>query len=44
MLAGAGVNRILTGRDKEAGEPFGSHDGEYPLIRYSRIIETDVSL
>lgn len=44
MLAGAGVNRILTGGDKEAGKPFGSHDGEYPLIRYSRIIETDVSL
>lgn len=44
LLARAGVNRILTGRMPDLGEFFESHDGEYPLVRYSRIIASDSPL
>ena len=42
ILARAGVNRILTGREPDSEVYFDSHDGEYPLIRYSRIIAADI--
>ena len=42
ILARAGVNRILTGRELDSEVYFDSHDGEYPLIRYSRIIAADI--
>lgn len=41
MLTRCGVTRIARGGDMSATVPGGTHDGEYPLRRYSRIVETE---
>ena len=39
LLIRAGVVRIRPGEEPDAFYPGQSHDGEYPLMRYSRIID-----